>query len=69
MPTSYVYLTGMLELRMRTAGAGTVSVQFSDNNGLDWQDVALIEQSGARSFDLQPLVLRRYDYRLRLVMR
>jgi len=69
MPTSYVYLTGTLELQSRAPGGGTVRVQFSDNNGLDWRDVALIEQSGERSFDLQSLVLRRYDYRLRLVMR
>jgi hypothetical protein len=68
MPTSYVYLTGTLELRARVFDGGAVRVQLSDNNGLDWRDVASIEQSGERTLDLQPFVLRRYDYRLRLVM-
>jgi hypothetical protein len=56
MPSSYVYLTGKAIFK----AAGPVSVSFSDNNGLDWKDVAV---SGSE-IDLTPLVLRRYDYRL-----
>jgi hypothetical protein len=68
MPSSYVYLTGTLQLRTQVGQGGSVRVQFSDNNGLDWRDVGSIEQSGEQAIDLQPLVLRRYDYRLRLVI-
>jgi hypothetical protein len=56
MPSSYVYLTGKATFK----AAGPVSVQFSDNNGLDWKDVAVKDNS----IDLSPLVFRRYDYRL-----
>ena len=57
MPSSYVYLTGKATFK----ASGPVTVQFSDNNGLDWKDVAA--KDGV--VDLSPLVLRRYDYRLR----
>ncbi|MBV8880426.1 MAG: hypothetical protein JO332_10710, partial [Planctomycetaceae bacterium] len=57
MPSSYVYLTGKAILK----AAGPVSAQYSDNNGLDWKDVAIQDNA----IDLSPLVLRRYDYRLK----
>ncbi|HZE97154.1 MAG TPA: hypothetical protein VE981_09005 [Planctomycetota bacterium] len=57
MPSSYVYLTGKATFK----SAAPVSVQFSDNNGLDWKDVAVT----GNTIDLTPLVFRRYDYRLR----
>jgi hypothetical protein len=56
MPSSYVYLTGKATFK----AAGPVSVQFSDNNGLDWKDVTA--KDGV--VDLSPFVFRRYDYRL-----
>ena len=68
MPTSYVHLTGKLQLRTHVSDGGTVRVQLSENNGLDWKDVTSVDKSGEESIDLQPLVLRRYDYRLRLVI-
>lgn len=56
MPSSYVYLSGKAAFK----AAGPVTVQFSDNNGLDWRDVAATDGQ----IDLTPLVFRRYDYRL-----
>lgn len=64
MPTSYVYLDGKLSLDV----AGKGRVQFSDNNGLDWNDVATIEKPGAQEIDISKLAFRRYDYRLRLAL-
>src|SRR6185437_2352575 len=63
MPSSYVYLSGKLEL----ASKGNVVVSLSENNGLDWKPVANAVENriGVAIFDLQPLVERRYDYRLR----
>ncbi len=36
MPTSYVYLTGQIELDAAVAEGGSVRLLLSDNNGLDW---------------------------------
>ena len=58
MPSSYVYLTGKATFK----AAGPVTAQISDNNGLDWKDVAVT----GSTIDLTPLVFRRYDYRLTL---
>jgi hypothetical protein len=68
MPSSYVYLSGTLSLEPVVAPQGQVRVLLSDNNGLDWKDVATLSSSGRQTVDLSPLVLRRYDYRLRLVL-
>jgi hypothetical protein len=57
MPSSYVYLSGKATFK----AAGPVTVSFSDNNGLDWRDVA----AAGGEIDLTPLVFCRYDYRLR----
>jgi hypothetical protein len=64
MPSSYVYLTGTLTFTA-AVGGGSVVVSFSDNNGLDWREVARVTEPGAQRVDLTPLVLRRYDYRLK----
>jgi hypothetical protein len=69
MPSAYVYLTGKLDLRTHIANGGEIAVQFSDNNGLDWKDVAKITESKEQSIDLKPLVYRRYDYRIKFVMK
>ena len=68
MPSSYVYLTGTLSLEAVVAQQGQVRVLLSDNNGLDWKEVAVLSTSGRQTVDMSPLVLRRYDYRLRLVL-
>jgi hypothetical protein len=68
MPTSYVYLDGQLLLDAAIAPGGSVKILFSDNNGLDWREIAALGRSGPLKIDLQKHVLRRYDYRLRLVL-
>ena len=66
-PTSYVYLRGEAALEAVVGPGGSIEVFFSDNNGLDWRELARITASGPRVIDLSRLILRRYDYRLRLV--
>ena len=66
-PTSYVYLKGEAALQAVVGPGGSIGVSFSDNNGLDWREVARIDAGGPRQIDLSKLILRRYDYRLRLV--
>lgn len=68
MPSSYVYLSGVAAVKAAVGAGGSVRVEYSDNNGLDWREVATIDASGAREWDLKPLVYRRYDYRLRLTL-
>ena len=47
-----------------SATGGRLVVSFSDNNGLDWKQVAKVEKTGEQRVDLKSLVFRRYDYRL-----
>lgn len=68
MPTSYVYLGGEAELEAVVGAGGGIRLLLSDNNGLDWKEVAAVGQSGRQQINLQPFVLRRYDYRLRCVL-
>jgi len=68
MPSSYVYLGGELSLKAAMAAAGSVEVLISMNNGLDWESLVTITQSGEQKIDLTPQVFRRYDYRLKLVL-
>ena len=65
MPTSYVYLTGKLKF----TASGPVAVSFSDNNGMDWKPIASVTSSGPQEVDLSPLVLRRYDYRVKFELK
>jgi hypothetical protein len=69
MPSSYVYLTGSLTFTAVIGEGGSIVVSFSDNNGLDWKEVTRIDTAGERRVDLSPLVLRRYDYRLKFIFR
>ncbi|MBA2480811.1 MAG: RNA polymerase sigma factor [Planctomycetes bacterium] len=69
MPTSYVYLTGTAKATAVVGKDGSIAVQFSDNNGLDWKDVSTINQSGETSIDLAPFAVRRYDYLLKLTLK
>ena len=68
MPSSYVYLGGELTFKAVVGEGGSITVQFSDNNGLDWKDVAKATASGDQKVDLKPLAYRRYDYRLKFVL-
>jgi hypothetical protein len=65
MPCSYVYLSGALTGEAVIASDGSLAVMLSQNNGLDWAEVATITASGPLSIDLTPWVQRRYDYRVR----
>ncbi|MGO9112062.1 MAG: hypothetical protein ACLP9L_22785 [Thermoguttaceae bacterium] len=69
MPTSYVYLTGRIEADAALADGGRVRLLLSDNHGLDWRELATIERSGPQAIDIGKHVLRRYDYRLRVVLK
>ncbi|HUS93488.1 MAG TPA: hypothetical protein VM695_16640 [Phycisphaerae bacterium] len=69
MPSSYVYLTGKLALDAVVGEGGALAVGLSGNNGLDWQEIARVGESGRSEVDLSKHVLRRYDYRLRLELR
>ena len=65
VPSSYVYLSGELEFSPVIPDGGSIAVAFSDNNGLDWKDLARATATGPQKIDLKPLVFRRYDYRLK----
>jgi hypothetical protein len=65
MPTSYVYLTGKLKF----TASGPVTVSYSENNGMDWKEISNVTSTGAQEVDLSPLVIRRYDYRLKFELK
>ncbi|MBA3708825.1 MAG: hypothetical protein H0W83_08420 [Planctomycetes bacterium] len=65
MPCSYIYLGGTLACDAVIGAGGAIVISLSDNHGADWQQVARIASTGSERIDLSPLVLRRYDYRLR----
>jgi hypothetical protein len=69
MPSSYVYLGGVLECRTDIRKGGVIEVAVSDNNGLDWKEITKITTSGDQHVDLKPYIYRRYDYRLKLVLK
>jgi hypothetical protein len=68
MPSSYVYLDGRLTFVPVVGDGGAIKVLVSDNNGLDWKQVAAVSETGMQTIDLKPLVLRRYVYIVRFVM-
>ena len=65
MPSSYVYLTGKLSFDAVVGQNGRIVVSLSDNNGLDWKEIARVTKTGDQQVDLSARVLRRYDYRLK----
>ncbi len=69
MPSSYVYLDGQVAFTPVLGEGGEIKVLLSDNNGLDWKPVATISEKGEQTLDLKPLVLRRYAYVIRFVMK
>ncbi|HWH70948.1 MAG TPA: hypothetical protein VNT26_16280 [Candidatus Sulfotelmatobacter sp.] len=68
MPCSYVYLNGQVQLDTAVGTGGKVRLLFSDNNGLDWRELATVEKSGTQTLDLSKFAFRRYDYRLRVLL-
>jgi hypothetical protein len=64
-PCSYVYLKGTLEFNTKVADAGEILVELSDNNGNKWKEIARVTTSGAQNIELQPYIIRKYDYRLK----
>jgi hypothetical protein len=68
MPSSYLYLGGTLAFQAVVGQGGSIAAAFSDNNGLDWKDLATVTASGPQSIDLKALTYRRYDYRLRFTL-
>ena len=68
MPSSYVYLGGAVTAKAMVGEGGSVDVELSDNNGLDWKKVEAISASGDKTIDLRKFIMRRYDYRLRLTL-
>jgi hypothetical protein len=68
MPSSFVYLTGQLTLQAVVGRGGSIAVSYSDNQGLDWKEIATVGASGEKKIDLNSLVFRRYDYRLKLTL-
>lgn len=69
MPSSYIYLGGEMTAKAAIGEGGALTVSFSDNNGLDWREIAKFEKSGEQKLDLKPYVFRRYDYRVRFELK
>jgi hypothetical protein len=65
MPSSYVYLGGSVTCKAVIGQGGAIVVSYSENNGLDWQQVAKLDKSGDQKIDLGLRPYRRYDYQLR----
>ncbi|MCL2641112.1 MAG: hypothetical protein FWD53_09735, partial [Phycisphaerales bacterium] len=68
MPSSYVFLKGQAQVNAKVADGGEVKLLLSDNNGLDWKEVAVLS-AGDQNVDLSGHILRRYSYILRFVMK
>lgn len=66
MPTSYVYLTGRVNLQAVVGPGGAIVVSASRNHGRTWMQAARITDSGAHTVALTDLVYRLYDYRLKI---
>ena len=69
MPSSYVYLAGRLAFAPVLGEGGEIKVLVSDNNALDWKQVAAVSAAGKQTIDLKPLIFRRYAYVVRFVMK
>ncbi|MFB3892821.1 MAG: hypothetical protein ACE15C_12440 [Phycisphaerae bacterium] len=69
MPSSYVYLTGQLAFTPVIGEGGEIKVLLSDNNGLDWKDVAAVTEAGDQKIDIKDKLARRYCYIVRFAMK
>ncbi|MFB3891751.1 MAG: hypothetical protein ACE15C_06980 [Phycisphaerae bacterium] len=65
MPSSYVFLGGEVALQGNASAQAPIKVTLSDNNGLDWKEVATVTSAEAQKIDLKKFILRRYDFRLK----
>jgi len=64
-PSSYVYVKGQALVKAIVGNGGAIAISFSDNNGLDWKEIAKLDHTGEQTIDLSKLIQRRYDYRLK----
>ena len=69
MPTSYVYLSGTVDLKAVVGAGGGVVVSYSENHGRDWKQVAEIKETGSKKIDLSMSVFRKYAYRLKVELK
>ena len=69
MASSYVYLGGEAQAKAVVGEGGEIRVLLSDNNGIEWKDLATIDKTGDQKLDLKPLIGRRYVYVVRFVMK
>ena len=69
MPSSYVYLSGRLTFTPVLGEGGEIKVLVSDNNALDWKQLAVVTAAGEQTIDLKPQVFRRYVYIVRFVLK
>jgi hypothetical protein len=68
-PCSYVYLKGTLTFDAKVENGGDIAIELSDTNGTKWKEISKITASGAQSIDLQPYIIRKYDYRLKFIIK
>jgi hypothetical protein len=66
--SGYVYLTGTLTLDAVLKEGGQIGVEVSVDNGRTWKPAATVTAAGTQTVDLTPLVLRQYDYRVKLTL-
>jgi len=65
-PCSYIYHTGTITGTAVIGNGGSITASLSDDNGLSWKPMGeVLTKSGPLTFDLTPMVFRRYDYRVK----
>ncbi|MCL2640086.1 MAG: hypothetical protein FWD53_04505, partial [Phycisphaerales bacterium] len=67
-PSSYLYMTGNIDMAPVVAAGGSITVFYSENHGLDWKEIAKFEQSGDQKLDITNNMFGRYDYQIKFVM-
>ncbi|MCZ7648566.1 MAG: hypothetical protein M5U26_25450 [Planctomycetota bacterium] len=68
MATAYVFLQGRVSFDAQVGAGGSIAVAFSENNGLDWKELASVTASGPQDLDLSDMLLRRYNYRVKFAL-
>lgn len=69
MACPYVYLSGTLAFNAVIGSGGRIDVYYSQNNGLTWTSIKAVTASGNQTVDLKSRCGRKYDYRLRFVLK
>lgn len=67
MPTSYVYLSGEIQLDAVVGDGGSIEVLVSLNNGVDWKSVQKAA-SGPSKINLTNFARGKYDYQVKFVL-